>query len=160
MYEDEKCYRLVFRACDRVSGSSYSNPIFYCQLPENLYKDGTNKKIKVYLEYAGIPTDGTDPHDQVVIKMRNFSVNGSQTQGAGKFEGLSTLGVAVVSHTHGNNDVFCSTTTNQNDAYLEYNSFQFNQGKIEFVLELANGSAVAAPAGNLANYVIMLAIKA
>lgn len=157
---DEECYRLVFRAVDRVTGSAYANPVFYCQLPENLYKDGTNKKIKVYLEYAGIPTDGTDPHDQVVIKMRNFAVNGSQTQGAGKFEGLSTLGVAVVTHTHGNNDVFCMTNVKQDIGYLEYNAFQFNQGKIEFVLELANGSAVIAPAGDLANYVIMLAIKA
>lgn len=159
MYDEEKCYRLVFRAVDRVAGSAYANPIFYCQLPENLYKDGTNKKIKVYLEYAGVSTDGTDPHDAVLIRIRNFAVNGSQTKGAGKFEGLNTLGIATIKHQHGNNEMFCATEINHDMGYLEFNAFQFNQGKIEFMFENMDGTAVAPPNGNLANYVISLIIK-
>lgn len=155
----EDCYRLVFRSFDRETGSGYATPIFRCQLPENLYKNGTNKKIRVYLEYAGIGTDGTSPHDAIVVKMRNFAINGSQTNGAGRFEALNTLGVADLIHLHGSNDVFVSTRQPQTHSYLEYNAFQFNQGKIEFLLERTNGTAIVAPTGADAHYIIMLSIR-
>lgn len=151
-------YRLVFRSKDRETGSGYATPTFRCQLPENLYKDGTNKKIKVYLEYAGIGTDGTDPHDAIVIKMRNFAINGSQTNGAGRFEGISTLGIADLIHGHGNNEVFVSTRVPFSMSWLEYNAFQFNQGKIDFILERLDGGLLVAPAADQNHYVIMLSI--
>lgn len=120
-------------------------------------RDGTNKKLKVYLEYAGVRTDGTDPDDVVVVKMKNFAVNGSQTEGAGHFEGLNTLGCADIVHVHGAGDKFCGTRQSHDLAYLEYNSFQFNQGKIEFKLELLDGNLITAPANP--GYIIILAIK-
>lgn len=155
----EDCYRLVFRSFDRETGSGYATPSFRCQLPENLYRNGTNKKIRVYLEYAGVATDGTSPLEAIVVKMRNFAINGSQTNGAGRFEALNTLGVADLIHTHGNNDIFVSTRVPQTHCYLEYNAFQFNQGKIEFILEQTNGTAVVEPNASTAHYIIMLSIR-
>lgn len=152
-------YRLVFRDIDRETGSAFATPSFRCQLPENLYKNGTNKKIKVYLDYFSITTDGTTPHDVVILKMRNFSINGSQTVSAGRFEALSTLGVAEMNAVvnPAENEVFCTTRGIRN-GYLEFNSFQFNQGKIEFVLELLNRAAPVKAANG--GFVIMLGIEA
>lgn len=154
----EDYYKLVFRDIDRETGSAFAQPTFRCQLPENLYKNGTNRKIKVKLDYFSISTDGTVPHDIVILKMRNFAVNGSQTSEAGRFEGISTLGVAenttVINPAE--NEVFCSTRGIQQNGYLEYNAFQFNQGKIDFVMELLNRNApIKAINGG---YVIILGI--
>ena len=150
------CYRLVFRSQDRETGSSYAEPVFRCQLPENLMRNGTNKKIKVMLEYFGVMGDNTDPHDACVLQMKNFAVNGSQTSGAGHFEGLNTLGVADWIHTHGT-AYYLATKHTLETSYLEYNSFQFNQGKIEFKLERLDRTATANPGSGY--YVIILAIK-
>lgn len=156
----KESYRLVFRSQDREANSTYSNPVFNCQLPENLVRNGTNRKIKVYLEYFGGFIDNTAPFDAVLVKLRNFAINGSQTSGAGRFEPISTLGVADFIRKDTGNDYFLATRYLQESACLEYNSFQFNQGRIEFILEDLAGAQVTTPgSSDHQYYTIILGIK-
>lgn len=156
-----KYYRLVFRASDRDANTSFNRPSFRCQLPENLYKDGTNKMIGICLEqFSGyIKKDATTQDDVVVVRMNLGAVNGSQTDGAGRFAACDTLGIATMTHQH-TNENFLTCQFSMDKGYLTYPSFMFNQGRIEFNLTHIDDAAITASTDtDFQEYMIVLGVK-
>lgn len=154
-----KSYKLVYRASHREANSTFTNPRFRLQLPENSLNDGPNKQIEVRLEhftgYVAKNTNALD--DAVVIKMRQSASNSVQTSGAGVFEGGQVLGIATLVHQH-TNENFVSTQY-AGECALKYQSSLFNQGFVEFKLEHIDGSAVGIPSTPLVReYVIALSV--
>ena len=157
-----KYYRLVFRGSDRDTNSTYSKPSFRCELPENLYKDGTNKKVGICLEkFSGyVETDAAVMDDVVVLRMQMGAVNGSQTDGAGRFAACDTLGVAVHQHTSAGENLVSTQHTHGDDGYLIYPSFMFSQGRIQFQLTRIDGVEVEQPTTvAFRDYIIVLGVK-
>lgn len=156
-----KYYRLVFRGTDRDSNSAFAKPVFRCQLPENLYKEGTNKKVGICLEeFSGYVKKNTSAHDDVcVVRLQMGAVNGSQTDGAGRFAACDTLGVATLTHEH-TSDNFLTCQYANDKGYLTYPSFMFNQGRIEFNLTQIDGDAIeASTTSKFQDYIIIIGVK-
>lgn len=156
-----KYYRLVFRASDRDANTSFNRPSFRCQLPENLYKDGTNKMIGICLEqFSGyIKKNATSQDDAAVIRMSLGAVNGSQTDGAGRFAACDTLGIATATTQH-TNENFLTCQFPMDKGYLTYPSFMFNQGRIDFNLTQLNDAAIEQSTdSDFQEYMIVLGVK-
>ena len=156
-----KYYRLVFRATHRDANTSYDKPSFRCQLPENLYKDGTNKMIGICLEHFSgyVKKSATSQDDVCIVRMSLGAVNGSQTDGVGRFGAVDTLGIATLAHQH-TNENFLTTTFNVDKGYLHYPSFMFNQGRIEFNLTHLDDEPIEPSTdADFQNYMIVVGIK-
>ena len=156
-----KYYRLVFRGSDRDTNSTFAKPVFRCQLPENLYKEGSNKKVGVCLEqFSGyVKKEATTQDDVAVVRMRIGAVNGNQTDGAGRFAACDTLGIATMTHSH-TNENFLTCQYSMDKGYLTYPSFAFSQGRIEFNLTQLDGEAIAASTDtDFQDYLIILGFK-
>ena len=155
-----KSYRLVYRASHREANSSFTNPRFRLQLPENVQNDGTHKRISVNLEqFTGyIAKNANALDDAAVVKIRQFAKNSVQTSGAGVFEEGNTLGIATLVHQH-TNENFISTQYSS-ECGLEMNSGFFNNGFVEFMLEHIDGTVIGIPATALfREYTIVLCIR-
>jgi len=156
-----RSYRLVYRASHREANSTFTNPRFRLQLPENVLNDGTNKQVEVVLEHFSgyIAKDASALDDAVVVKMRQPAVNSVQTSGAGVFEGGNVLGIATLTAQH-TNEHFITTQYSSNDCGLKYQSAIFNQGFLEFSIEHLDGTPVGIPSTvAFREYNIILCIK-
>lgn len=156
-----KYYRLAYRASDRDANSPYNKPVFRVQLPENLYKDGSNKKIGVCLEeFSGyVDKSASALDDAVVVRINMGAVNGSQTDGASRFTAIDILGVATLTHSH-TNENFLTCQYAKEKGYLNYPSFMFSQGRMEFNLTQLNGVGIEVPQSEgFDEYLLVLGIK-
>ncbi len=156
-----KYYRLAYRASDRDSNSSFDRPVFSVQLPEGLYRNGSNKKVGVCLEeFSGYVKKNTNAHDDVaVVRMRIGAVNGSQTDGTNGYAAIDTLGVATLTHEH-TNENFLTCQFSMDKGYLTYPAFQFNTGRLEFNITQLDGEPIeASNSTKFQDYLIILGIK-
>lgn len=154
-----KHYKLVYRASHREANSTFINPRFRLQLPENLLNDGPNKQVEVKLEHFSgyIAKNANALDDAVVIKMRQSASNSVQTSGVGVFEGGQVLGIATLVHQHTNENFL--TTQYASECALKQSASLFNQGFVEFKLEHIDGSDVGIPVtAFVREYVIVLSV--
>ena len=161
-----KFYRLNFRASHRVSGSSWAEPVFVMNLPNNWFSGNVNKVIKIVADFVHIWVDtasSTPDYSTIEIRLKNVAAsNMYETTGAGVYSGDTCL-----CRIH--NDTV--DDTNKRTSYVLEESRQnagqvgfitraslFNQNQIQFQLKLNNGSAPVAPSSTYLDYNICLGI--
>lgn len=160
-----KFFRLTFRASHRITGSTWAEPIFKINLPNNWYSDNVNKLIKIVPDYVHIWVDTTAniEYGTIEINLKNtFAYNMYETTGAGTYSGDNCI---CRIHNDAIDDTNKRTSytleeSRQNPGQVGFicNSSILNNNQIQFQLVLPNGSAPVAPSATYENYFISLGI--
>lgn len=168
-----KYYRFTLYANDRITGSSFAEPLFVLNLPKNRVNDNINARIRIIPDYIHITAKTVAGLDQDSIEVR-FKNIGADNQwvstGAGNGSYMPDTCLARIHF-----DQNKSGLTNPAYSYVMESSRDyggrkgfvcqasaFNMGQVQFRLQFLDGTAITAPDGAggsvFTNYVISLGV--
>ena len=157
-----KYFRLSYLSAHRMGGSTYANPKFVLQLPENSVSDVRSGKVKVVLEHFDgyASKQSSKAYDEIFLRFSNiFSQNGLQTLGPNDFGPSNGIDV-IKADRRGSSEIYYHFENRNANAEkgLIVPSSSFNFNIIEFNLTHSDGTEIASPSAPFNNYLISLGI--
>ncbi len=160
-----KFFRLTFRAGHRITGSSWAEPIFNINIPNNYVAGNINKVIKIVPDYVHIWIDTTAniEYSTLEVRLKNIiASNMYETTGAGVYANDTTL-CRIHNDTIDDTNKLTSYKLDESRQNVGQTGFIthaniFNNNQIQFKLLLPNGSNPVSPASKYQDYFISLGV--